>query len=52
MDLLMSLIEGEVDLDIMQRMSISLDLNILKERMLKVFVQFASEVLERDIETP
>lgn len=38
MDLLMSLLEGEVDLFIMNRMSQSLDLNVLKDRMLTVFV--------------
>ena len=52
MDLLMSLIEGEVDLEIMQRMSISLDMEVLKERMLKVFVQFAEEVLDIEVATP
>ena len=52
MDLLMSLIEGEVDIEIMRRMNISLDMQILKERMLKVFVQFAEETLEIRVETP
>ena len=44
--LLTSLLEGEVDKDIMMRMAFSLDFNVMKDRMLKVFVNFAEELLE------
>ena len=44
--LLTSLLEGEVDKDIMMRMAFSLDFNVMKERMLKVFVNFAEELLD------
>lgn len=48
MTLLMSLIEGEVDLDIMMRMAFSLDMSVLKARMLNVFTTFAQETLGRE----
>lgn len=44
--LLTSLLEGEVDKDIMMRMAFSLDFNVMKERMLKVFISFAEELLD------
>ena len=43
--LLTSLLEGEVDQDIMQRMAFSLDFPIMKDRMLKVFKTFAEETM-------
>jgi hypothetical protein len=44
MELLVSLIEGEVDLEIMSQMAFSLDIGVLKERMLKVYKNFVAEV--------
>lgn len=44
MDLLISLIEGEVDLNIMTQMAFSLDIGVLKERMLTVYKNFIAEV--------
>ena len=49
--MLTSLLEGEVDMDIMIRMSFSLDMQVMKERMLAVFRNFAQELLgEEDID--
>jgi hypothetical protein len=44
--LLTSLLEGEVDLNIMLRMANSLDFYVMKERMVSVFTQFSLEILE------
>ena len=49
MTLLMSLIEGEKDFEIMQRMAQSLDMEVLKDRMLNVFKIFAENILETDL---
>ena len=46
--MLTSLLEGEVDMDIMIRMSFSLDMQVMKERMLAVFRNFAQELLGED----
>mmetsp|Transcript_11851 Transcript_11851/g.18270 ORF Transcript_11851/g.18270 Transcript_11851/m.18270 type:complete len:81 (+) Transcript_11851:283-525(+) len=48
--LLTSLLEGEVDMDIMQRMAFSLDFNVMKERMLKVFTLFSHEMLKEEVD--
>lgn len=44
--MLTSLLEGEIDIDIMNRMAFSLDFFVMKDRMLSVFTQFAQEVLD------
>jgi hypothetical protein len=49
MTLLMSLIEGEKDFEIMKRMAFSLDMEVLKERMLSVFKSFAEEILDTEL---
>jgi len=46
--LLTSLLEGEVDLDIMNRMAVSMDFGVMKERMANVFRTFAKEILNKD----
>lgn len=43
--LLTSLLEGEIDIEIMNRMAFSLDFFVMKDRMLDVFTSFAMEVL-------
>lgn len=43
--LLLSLLEGETDMEIVTRMSQSLDFGVVKERMLVVFTIFAKKVL-------
>lgn len=43
--LLTSLLEGEIDIEIMNRMAFSLDFFVMKDRMLDVFSSFAMEVL-------
>lgn len=43
--LLTSLLEGEIDIEIMNRMAFSLDFFVMKDRMLDVFTSFALEVL-------
>ena len=48
--LLTSLLEGEIDMDIMQRMAFSLDFNVMKERMLNVFTLFSQEILGGEID--
>jgi len=42
---LTSLLEGEIDIEIMNRMAFSLDFFVMKDRMLDVFTSFAMEVL-------
>jgi hypothetical protein len=44
--LLTSLLEGEIDIDIMKNMAFSLDFTIMKERMLTVFTTFCCDILE------
>lgn len=44
--MLTSLLEGEIDIDIMNRMAFSLDFFVMKDRMLSVFTQFAEEILD------
>ena len=39
--LLTSLLEGEIDLDIITKMATGLDFNMLKERILTIFTRFA-----------
>lgn len=48
MTLLTSLLEGELDMDIMNNMAFSLDFTIMKERMLTVFIKFSCDILEVD----
>lgn len=43
--LLVSLLEGEVDMEIMNRMAFSLDMSVIKERLLTVFIEFACDLL-------
>jgi len=43
--MLTSLLEGEFDMEIMQRMSFSLDMSVMKERMVNVYRKFAEELL-------
>lgn len=43
--MLTSLLEGEVDQYIMNRMSVSMDFGVMKERMAKVFAKFCYELL-------
>jgi len=42
------MLEGEVDMEIMQRMSFSLDMQVIKERLLSVFIKFAMDLLDLD----
>jgi hypothetical protein len=46
--LLTSLLEGEIDMDIMNRMAVSMDFGVMKERMTNVFLNFAKEILNDD----
>ena len=46
--MLTSLLEGEVDFDIINKMANSLDFNMMKNRLLKVFTRFAMNMLEID----
>ena len=48
--LLLSLLEGESDADIVYRMSISLDFAILKDRLLVVMKDFAAKQLRLKID--
>ena len=49
--MLTSLLEGEFDMEIMQRMSFSLDMSVMKERLVNVYRKFAEELLgEEDID--
>ena len=43
--MLTSLLEGEFDMEIMYRMSFSLDMSVMKERMVNVYRKFAEELL-------
>lgn len=43
--LLLSLLEGETDMESINRMSLSLDFTIMKERLLYVFTTFARKLL-------
>ncbi len=43
--MLTSLLEGEFDMEIMQRMSFSLDMSVMKERMVNVYRKFDEELL-------
>jgi hypothetical protein len=45
---LLSLLEGDADLDILARISLSLDFKRIKERMYEVFARFISDVLQLD----
>jgi hypothetical protein len=47
--LLVSLLEGEVDHEIINRMTMSLDFNVLKDRMVTVFKRFAEKLLDKNI---
>ena len=42
------MLEGEIDLEIMQKMEFSLDSNVLKERMLTVFTLFAEDTTGKE----
>lgn len=46
--LLVSLLEGEIDMEIMNRMAFSLDMTVIKERFLSVFIGFACDLLGLD----
>lgn len=46
--LISSLLEGEIDLDIIHKMTSSLDFNMMKERVHIVFTRFAQQLLEND----
>ena len=46
--LLVSLLEGEVDMEIMNRMAFSLDMAVIKQRLLTEFEDFACELLNMD----
>ena len=50
--MLMSLLEGEIDMDIMNRMTVSMDFKIMKERMLKVFTVFVKELMGIESKQP
>jgi hypothetical protein len=43
--LLTSLLEGEIDMEIINRMALSLDFNMLKDRLLTVFKRFVEKLL-------
>jgi len=43
--MLTSLLEGEIDMEIINRMAMSLDFDIMKMRMLTVFHRFAEKTL-------
>lgn len=45
--LLTSLLEGEVDMEIISRMAFSLDFNMMKNRLLIVFQRFAEKLLDK-----
>jgi len=45
--LLTSLLEGEIDMEIISRMAFSLEINMMKERMLTVFHRFAEKLLNK-----
>jgi hypothetical protein len=47
--MLTSLLEGEVDYDIINKMANSLDFNMMKNRLLKVFTRFAMKMLDTEI---
>jgi len=47
--LLVSLLEGEVDHEIIYRMIMSLDFNNLKDRIVTIFKRFADNLLDKDI---
>ena len=46
--MLTSLLEGEVDYDIINKMANSLDFNMMKNRLVKVFTRFAMKMLDTD----
>ena len=46
--MLTSLLEGEIDMEIIQRMGQSLDFNMMKDRMLIIFHRFAQTILGDD----
>ena len=46
MTLLLSLLEGDLDLQKVQDMSSALDFTVVKDRMLNVFTIFAKSILE------
>ena len=46
--MLASLLEGEVDKDIVDKMVHSLDFEIMKNRMLSVFKRFSEEILGQE----
>lgn len=46
--MLTSLLEGEVDYDIINKMANSLDFNMMKNRLLKVFTRFAMKMLDTE----
>ena len=50
--MLTSLLEGEVDQEIINRMAMSLDFSAMKSRLLKVFAKFAENILEWDRDEP
>ena len=46
--MLTSLLEGEIDMEIINRMAFSLDFNAMKSRMLTIFVRFAGQMLNKE----
>ena len=46
--MLTSLLEGEVDYDIINKMAYSLDFTMMKNRLLKVFTRFAMKMLDTE----
>lgn len=46
--LLLSLLEGDLDVDKVEKMANALDFKVVKDRLLAVFTHFAKEILERD----
>ena len=46
MTLLLSLLEGDLDIPKIQKMSNALDYTVVKDRMLAVFTVFAERILE------
>lgn len=47
--LLTSLLEGEVNMDIVERMSKSLELTVLRERVATIFHRFANKILDDNL---
>ena len=46
--MLTSLLEGEVDMEIINRMAQSLDFDMIKDRMVAIFLRFAQKLENND----